>query len=200
MMLFFPFTFWVTVVPLLPGILPLSQFTCLVCRLSAYHRIDPIKPFLINKNLNVSVTVKYPSLTSSNRGSSMNTFELLRGKSLSHRLCVLSFVHGALWKGEATGWGWDVFNALINVTDSGTSSLMWNRHLESVAHAVKKGWCADGETASCGGFANDGPASVSTLLCPVKRLRLWNLKFKGTAASWGVYHLRIELVSTLLSH
>lgn len=45
------------------------------------------------------------------------------GWSLSHRLppsrFVLSSVHCALWKGEATGWRWDVLNALINVTVSG---------------------------------------------------------------------------------
>lgn len=52
--------------------------------------------------------------------------------------CVLSSVRCALWKGEATGWGWDVLNPLINVTVPGPSSLMWNRHFESVAHAVKK--------------------------------------------------------------
>lgn len=35
-------------------------------------------------------------------------------------------------------------------------------------------------------FANDGPASVSTLLCPVKRLRLWNPEREGPSAD-GVY-------------
>lgn len=96
-------------------------------------------------------------------------------------------------KVRATGWGWDVFNALINVT----SPLMWNRHFESVAHAVKKGWCADGETASSGDLQIKGPTSVSTLLCPVKRLRLWNLKFKGPSIDKELVFKLIALTTCL---
>ncbi len=51
-----------------------------------YCSIDPIKSFLINKNL--IVTVKCPRTTSSNRWSSMNIFEL-QNKSVSHRLCLI---------------------------------------------------------------------------------------------------------------
>lgn len=48
------------------------------------------------------------------------------------------------WKGDAAGRRWDVLNAFIIVT----SSLMWSRHSESVAHAAREGWRADWETAS----------------------------------------------------
>ena len=51
------------------------------------------------------------------------------------RAQLLSSAHWALWKGEATDWGWEVFSALINVTVRDTSSLMWNRHVESVEQA-----------------------------------------------------------------
>lgn len=75
------------------------------------------------------------------------------------------------WKGEATGRRWDVLNALIIVTASATSSLMWSRHLESVAHAARKGWRADWETASFENLQIAGPTSVSSLfLRGVKRL------------------------------
>lgn len=114
---------------------------------------------------------KSPSCpASANRGRSMNTFQAA-GRSLSHRptppprlppflpptprfvsasaRCALfKKKKGKKKKGEATGRRWGVLNALISVTVWATSSLMWNRHLESVAHAVKKGRRADGETAS----------------------------------------------------
>lgn len=63
------------------------------------------------------------------------------GSLLSNPPVVLSSAHLCLVrKGEGDRAEDGVFlNALISVTVWAASSLMWNRHLGSVAHAVKKG-------------------------------------------------------------
>lgn len=89
---------------------------------------------------------------------------------------ALSSVHCALWKGETTGWEWDVLTPLINVTVSEPSSLMWNRHLESVAHAVRKRVMCWWRKSILRGFANYGPTSVSNsfVLSRGPRYEIWN--------------------------
>lgn len=83
-------------------------------------------------------------------------------------------------KGEATGWRWDVFNALINVTVPGASSLMWNRHFESVAHAVRKRLMCWWRNSILRGFANYGAYIClhTPLSCQEKIKMKWNLNFK----------------------
>ncbi len=47
------------------------------------------------------------------------SYQSVEGSPVS---ACLSSVHCTFWKDEATGWGWRVFSALINVTVSGTST------------------------------------------------------------------------------
>lgn len=83
-----------------------------------------------------------------NRGRSTNAFTTGRSRSgpvlpplqpPPRRLIFRSLVLGEKrWRRQGRGDG--VFlNALISVTVWAASSLMWNRHFGSVAHAVKKG-------------------------------------------------------------
>ncbi len=153
------------IVSLLSIILSVILPVYLSC-LYSYHPSNPIKPLLININLNRNVTVNVRGPLHSTEGAPWTILHLGCTAKVCHTVCV-SYLPFTVFceKGEATGWGWDVFNALdqILLTVSGTPSLMWNRHLENVTHAVTKGWCADGETASCRGFADYGSASVSVL-------------------------------------
>ena len=133
------------------------------------------------KNKSWPVTLTRPRLPSSNRGSSMNTFEL---KCCHRPSCLPSYLPFAARCEEVRRQAadWDVFNALINVTVSGSvPSLMWNRHFESVAHAVRKKeeegggekrlmcwWRNDILRGGGGDLQMMGPTSVSTLLCPCR--------------------------------
>lgn len=104
----------------------LSQFSCLMFQF--------IKPLLMN----IGSWFEHSVRESVHPTEGAPWIHLRRRLKFVTPSSVLSSVHWALWKGEATGCGWDVFNALINVTVAGSSSLMWNRHLESVRMLWKK--------------------------------------------------------------
>lgn len=106
--------------------------------------------------------VNVPVPASADRGRCTRTFDLRAEVQAPPARPSSRSPFFSAWKGEATGRRWDVLNALIIVTASATSSLMWSRHLESVAHAASRGWRADWETASSENLQIAGPTSVSS--------------------------------------
>lgn len=141
--------------------------------LSCSFLVVTITVYLINTVKTLDMCECFPRPVPSNRGSSMNTFGAVNFVTpVCLIFCSLSSVKR--W-GDRLKVGM-FFNALINVTVIQPRPLWCETDTLRVSPMLReKGWCADGETASSSwwGFANDGPASVSSLLCPVKRLTLW---------------------------
>lgn len=86
---------------------------------------------------------------------------------------VLSWARSPLWRGEATGWRWDVFNALINVTASSFDVEQTRR--PRCEERLMCWW----RNSILRGFANYGPHICLHGVSPVKRLRVWNIQNKG---------------------
>ncbi len=83
--------------------------------------------WLVNHSILRSVISEKQTVAMDNRPllGTLCGFILLYQSAEISPLCVcLSSVHCSLWKGEATGWRWRVFRALINVTVSGTSASL----------------------------------------------------------------------------